>query len=580
MKKIIKFLKETKFPSKKRLVRGYNALSKKETLYLVLSTIIALVSVIIILGQINENLIEEVPRSGGTITEGIVGMPTLVNPVLAVSEADKDLSELVYSGLLRRTPDGDLIPDLAESYEISKDGTKYTFILRSDAKFHDKVPLTVEDVIFTINKIKDPIVKSPKRVRWEGVAVESLAENEISFILKKPYASFIENMTVGILPMHLWRDVDPEEFGTNTLNTNSIGSGPYQISKVERNNEGTPTKYTLKRNKNFTLGKPYIKKIVIKSYNNEKDLVQALRVGAIENAGGLSPENLKSLKVKHRNINTMVLPRMFGLFFNSENNSTLGDIQVRKAIDKILDREKIIDDILSGYGVPKQSPIPEHIIKKTSLSDQNNSIPKDIEGAYEILEKAGWVKNDNGLLEKKTKNDTEILSFSITTGDAPELVKVANEIKNQLREFGIMAELRVYETGQLNQIIRDREYEALFFGQVVNHGSDLFAFWHSSQKKDPGLNIALFGNEKADILLNISETILSPDERSQKYIQFEDIWRENMGSVFLYSPEYIYVTDKKVHIPQNYNFINSQSRFDSVYLWYTNTDKVWKIFNH
>lgn len=597
MKKFITFLKETRFPNKRKLKTGYEALSFKETLFVVFFTLVALVSVVIILGKVNNNFITEVPVAGGSITEGIVGMPTQVNPVLAVSDADKDLTTLVYSGLLRQAPDGSYVPDLAESYEISPDGTRYTFTLKKGLTFHDKNDLTIEDVSFTINKIKDPSIKSPRRVQWEGVSVEPGAnENQIVFVLKKPYASFIDNLTVGILPSHLWKGVNPSDFSVSPLNVKAVGSGPYMIDAVERDSEGVPQKYTLKRNKYFSLGKPYVKEIIIKSYSNEKDLVSALRSGSVDQAGGISPENAKSFESKNKDIQTMVLPRMFGLFFNSNKNKALGDIAIKKAIDQAIDRQKLIDEVLLGYGIPIDSPIPQGILSHTSVSATEKDWIPDFESIYKSLKSAGWEKDESGILGKSTskttistvkgkkvtktvKSDPEPLVFSITTGDAPELVASATEIKRQLEDLGMTIELRVYETGQLNQVIRDRDYEILFFGQVVNHGSDLFAFWHSSQKTDPGLNIALFGNEKADLALNIAETILSREERSQKYVQFENIWRENMGSVFIYSPEYIYVTSKKTHIPKNYHFTNSQSRLENVYSWYTNTDKVWKIFS-
>lgn len=597
MKKFISFLKETRFPSIKKLKTGYTALSFKETIIVSIFTLIALITLLIILNRINENFIDEVPVSGGSITEGVIGMPTLINPILAVSEADKDLAVLIYSGLLRQTPEGDYIPDLAESFEVSPDGTKYTFTLKDNLKFHDKNDLTAEDVLFTIEKIKDPILKSPKRIQWEGVSVEiGENENQIIFTLKKPYASFLNTLTTGILPSHLWKNVNINEFNVNPLNIKAVGSGPYMISDIKRNKEGMPEKYTLKRYKNFALEKPYIKEIIIKSYSNEKDLIQALKNGSIDQAGGISAENAKEFEPRNKEIHTMVLPRMFGLFLNSSQNKILSDINLKKALDKMIDRNKIIDDILFGYGIPIDSPVPQHLIYNESISNKEKNFSVNKEEVDKILENAGFSKDEFGVLQKSTsitttstvkgkkvtttkKGKSEPVSFSITTGDAPELIAITTEIKRQLEEYGIMVELRIYETGQLNQIIRDRDYEVLFFGQVINNGSDLFAFWHSSQKNDPGLNIGLFGNEKSDLILNIAETLLSKEDRSQKYIQFENIWRENMGAIFIYSPEYIYITEKNLTMPKNYHFTNSQSRLENTHAWYTNTDKVWKIFN-
>lgn len=393
MKKFITFIKETRFPNKKKLQSGYEALYFREAVIVVLLTLVALICVIIILGKLNNNFIEEVPSKGGTVIEGIIGMPTLVNPILASTEADRDITTLVYSGLLRQTTDGDFIPDLAESYEISTDGTRYTFILKDNIKFHDGKPITAEDVLFTISKIKDPTIKSPRRVQWEGATIDIGENEEIIFTLKKPYASFMDNLTLGIVPSHLWRNVNPTDFNINSLNVNAVGSGPYRIDTVERNSEGIPIKYTLKRFKNFTLGKPYIKEIIIKSYNNEKDLVGALRSGSIDQAGGISPENARTFEdSKSKDIHTMVLPRMFGLFFNSANNQALSDKSVRKAINDIINRDILIDNVLLGYGIPIDSPVPQNMISSTSISQENKTSNSSKESIEKSLESAGWKK--------------------------------------------------------------------------------------------------------------------------------------------------------------------------------------------
>ncbi|MCH7975051.1 MAG: ABC transporter substrate-binding protein, partial [Bacteroidetes bacterium] len=116
----------------------------------------------------------------------------------------RDLTALVYSGLLKATPDGGLVPDLAKSYTISNDGLNYTFVLRDDITFHDGEPITIDDILFTIEKTQDPTLKSPKRANWDGVAVTKINGQKIQFILRQPYAPFLENTTLGILPRHLW----------------------------------------------------------------------------------------------------------------------------------------------------------------------------------------------------------------------------------------------------------------------------------------------------------------------------------------------------------------------------------------
>ncbi len=588
MQKFLQFIKQAKFPKKKNFILGFQSLSKKQFWLSAFFTLVAFISVLVMLDKINDKFLVSVPADGGSFSEGILGTPTFVNPVLAISDADEDLTSLVYSGLMRKMPDGTLATDLAETYEISNLDTKYTFTLKKDLKFHNGDPITTDDIIFTINAIKDPIIKSPRRVQWDGIDVVKKDDYTIEFNLNQASASFLENTTVGILPMSLWKNVGPSEFNSQLLNTKAIGSGPYMVKKVTRDAEGIPKIYTLKRFKHFSLGTPKIKEVKIISYANEKDIISALRNGSIDQAGGLSPMYTSDL-----NLHTSVLPRVFGLFFNTNEASVLGDPSVRKAIDLALDRNVIIEKALDGYGSPINHPIPSSVLKESS----ENKINANIDEANTLLAKAGWTRNQDGYLQKggtikrtvvkNKKKVTETVStptqglyFSITTGDAEELKISAEEIKNQLEALGMRIEIKVYETGQLNQLIRSRKYEALLFGQVVNHESDLFAFWHSSQRAEPGLNIALYGNKTTDTLLENIQKIKSPDERKSRYEQFISLFRNDIPAVFIYSPKYIYAIKKNMHMPDNLEITLASNRFSSIYSWYLDTDQVWKIFTN
>lgn len=592
MNKITQFIKSFRLRSKSNLESGYNALKKNERQFVIGALIVSIVSIISILYGINSKFLVSLPLDGGSVTEGIVGMPTLVNPVLAISEGDKSLTNLVYSGLVRKTKNGVFIPDLAESYSVSADGTIYSFVIKDGALFQNGTKVTTDDIVFTINKIKDPLIKSPRKVEWEGVTVTKVDEKTIRFTLKQPYASFIDNLTIGILPENVWKNISEAEFALSGLNIKPIGSGPYIIKKVSKNEEGIPEEYSLVRFTKFVLGTPHIKNITIKSFTNEKDLISALSSGDIDQAGGVDPENAISIIAnKSIVIERSALPRMFGLFFNKSQNTVLGDPNVARAISMIIDRQAIIDGVLKGYGSPIYSAIPNEILSSNNTPEQIVVPNKEL--ALAELAKSGWKIGSDGIMQKtstKTVKDKKgkvttvatgpatKLTFSITTGDTPELKQTAENIVNTLGDIGINVELRVYETGPLNQIIRSRKYEALFFGQVINHESDLFAFWHSSQKADPGLNIAMYGNSKADVLLDSAQKILDENDRMNKYAQLKNILDADMPAVFIYSPDYIFAHTKKVHLASPLSITTAGDRWNEIYSWYADTDEVWKIF--
>jgi peptide/nickel transport system substrate-binding protein len=578
----------------KNLKKGFYALSKKERVVVYIFSVLLFLSFFSMINNLNNKLVVPVPEDGGSITEGIIGTPTLINPVLAVTDADKDITALVYSGLMRKSQDGGFIPDLAESYTVSPEGNVYTFTLKDNLTFHDGSKLSASDIVFTINQIQDPLIKSPKKTQWEGVTVQEVDPKTIVFTLKQPYISFLDNATIGILPMNIWKNITPAEFGLNNLNTKGIGTGPYMINGVETGDEGIPNVYNLSRFKKFALGAPHIKKITIKLYANEKELIQALKSGDIKQAGGISPSFATTIKARTSKIVVSTLPRTFGLFFNTSQNKIFVDNSIRNALDMGIDRQGIINQVLKSYGDPIDSPIPDILFDK-SVSYTHNYIT-DKEKAIDILEKAGWKVGIDGIREKgavknittgkgKSQKTVQVasgpktrLSFTLTTGDAPELVETAEIIKNNLNEIGIEVDIKIYETGALNQIIRARNYEVLLFGQVINHESDMFAFWHSSQKTDPGLNIALYENKESDTILEQIQKIQSVSDRQKKYTQLESILQKDKPAVFIYSPEYIYATSKNLNLPNNLRITLPGDRFNSVYTWYTESDKVWKIF--
>ena len=191
---------------------------------------VAIVSSVCLVYLLNNSLLVAVPAYGGTVSEGVIGSPRFINPILAVSDSDRDLTSLVYSGLLRATSDGDYVPDLAQSYTISPDGLTYTFKLRPNATFHNGMKVTADDVVFTINKANDPALQSPERANWDGVTVAAIDAETVQFTLKAPYAPFVENLTTGILPKQLWQNVSDDEFSFSDLNTNPVGSGPFEVS--------------------------------------------------------------------------------------------------------------------------------------------------------------------------------------------------------------------------------------------------------------------------------------------------------------------------------------------------------------
>jgi peptide/nickel transport system substrate-binding protein len=530
----------------------------------------------VLVWRLNQNFIVTVPTEGGSLTEGVIGPARFVNPLLAVSDADRDLTSLVYSGLVRVGPKGNFIPDLAKSYEVSEDKLTYTFHLKDNLRFHDGAPLTADDVRFTIEKAMDPAVKSAKRANWNGVSIEQPGPKTIQLTLKKPYPAFLENATLGVLPSHLWQNTSAESFPLHEQNLEAIGSGPYKLSKITKDSNGIPTAYELKAFSDFALGKPRLEKITIGFYKNEEELVEAYKNGQIDSLGSLSPALVKELEESGQRVVKSTLPRVFAVFFNQNHNPVFLDATVRKALNLAVPRQEIVENIFHGYAEPLEGIF-------TSTNDEPTKT--DLVAAKKMLTDAGWKLNDQGVMQKTTKASkdkpaaTQVLTFSLATSNIEELKQIAEKLKANWTALGAKVEIEIYESNDLNQnVIKPRKYDALLFGEVMGRDSNLYPFWHSSQRTDPGLNIAMYTNAKVDRLLEEARQTSGLEERNKKYFEAETEIKKDQPVAFIYSPYFLYLLPRNIIGVSLPTLTNPAERFVNIHKWYVHTDKVWKIF--
>ncbi len=604
------------------------------------------------------------PAAGGIYIEGIVGSPRFINPIYArLSDVDQGLVELIFSGLMNYDNQGQIVPDLAKNYEIKEDGKVYEVYLKENLFWSDGVPLTAQDVVFTIKTIQDPDYKSPVRIGWLGVEVEKISDLGVKFTLKNPYAPFLENLTQKIIPQHIWKDISPQNFPLSSYNLKPVGSGPYKIKSLKQDSQNKIVSLDLVKNQKYAGKNPYLSQISIKFFDSEEDLIKNYKKGEIKGFSLSSPQNLPELREKEKR--SLFLPRYFAVFFNPEKTKILADKNVRQALNYGINKQEIIEKVFSGHGTVIHSPILPEIYK---FLPPSKIYSFDIEKAKLLLQEAGFKETENGTREKivkkelafQFKNDLKLgskgseveelqkclakdkevypegevtgyfgqktkeaiikfqekyaqdilqpwgfkkgtglvskntrnklneicfppsedflaLKFSLTTVNQPALIRTAEELSKQWSKIGVEIEIKTFDKSQLEDIIKQRDYESLLFGEVLGLIPDPYPFWHSSQKKDPGLNLAGYQNKKADTLLQEARQSISLQKRTEKLQEFQNILIEESPALFLYNPSYLYFLSPQIKGFNLTIIADPSKRFVNVGDWYIKTKRVWNL---
>jgi len=338
----------------------WNKFGGVEKRLLLIFTLLLLGSTVTYAATRNQNS-QRVPRYGGTYTEGLVGAPQHINPLLAtVNEADTDLARVVYSGLLKFDENLNLVPDLAENLpEINPNGREYTVKLKSDLKWHDGTGINADDVIFTYQAVQNPELGSPLRRSWMRVEVAKIDDLTVKITTRESSAAFIANLTLGLLPRHVWENVPASSFALSKFNLEPIGSGPYAVTEIQRNRDGAVRSVTLAGVKDFYGDGPYIENLVFKFYETTDELINAYHSRQVSGLGYVPFDQNLFIQPKE-NLQQIYLPlaQYQAIFINrTKNPAPLEDARVRLALAKSVDKQKIIDEVYVGQGSETYGPI-------------------------------------------------------------------------------------------------------------------------------------------------------------------------------------------------------------------------------
>ncbi|MGW8251192.1 MAG: ABC transporter substrate-binding protein [Anaerolineales bacterium] len=213
----------------------------KKMRWQLLVVVLALVAIgVLLAGQQPSALLQQPaapvqPVTGGTYNEALIGAFGRLNPVLDFyNQADQDVNKLIYSGLVRFDDRGLPVGDLAESWGVSQDGKVYNFSIRSGSSWHDGVPLTSQDIVFTVDLLRSDDLPIPNDLRefWKQIEVIALDDSTVQFRLPESFAPFLDYTAFGVLPEHILGNISPAEIINADFNLEPVGSGPFRFERL------------------------------------------------------------------------------------------------------------------------------------------------------------------------------------------------------------------------------------------------------------------------------------------------------------------------------------------------------------
>jgi peptide/nickel transport system substrate-binding protein len=469
------------------------------------------------------------PAYGDAIVAGSIGEPSTLIPILATDSASSDISGLVYNGLVRYDKNLQLEGDLAERWDISRDGLTITFHLRRGVTWHDGVRFTSRDALYTYRVTIDPKTPTAYADSFKQV-VKAEAPDDYTFRVTyaRPFAPALESWGMPVLPAHL---LEGKDITKSPLSRSPVGTGPYIFRQWVAGQ-----RVVLESNPDYYEGRPYIGRYIYKIIPDSSTMYMELKAGGVDQMG-ISPIQYQ------RQTGTADFASKFNkyrypaaaytyLAYNLRN-PLFADKRVRQALTSAINKEEIIHGVLLGMGQVAHGPFkPGTWAYNPRVRDFGYSP----ERARALLAEAGWRERDrDGILVKNGKP----FQFTILTNQGnDQRLKSAVIIQYRLKAIGIDVKIRVIEWASfLSQFIDKGNFDAVLLGWTITPDPDIFDIWHSSKTGPKEFNFIRYMNPEVDRLLEQGRSTFDMEERKRCYFRLQEVLAEDQPYTFLYVPD-------------------------------------------
>jgi len=500
----------------------------------------------------------------------MVGSVGHLNPLFETEANDRDLDALIYQGLVTIDAGQHPVPLLASGWTESADHLQYIFTIRKGVKWADGVPFTVKDVMFTFGVLQNPAYTQASGQDWKQVTISQPSPAAVEFTLKAPLASFPLALRQGIIPEHIFSSVSIAAIATDVhSNGAAFGTGPFKVESIAAHGQVV----RLVRNRNAQKP-PHLGSFTFHGYPSWADAVSAVSRGDADAVGALAPPQLSSLvgRPDLSTYNRGSFSFAVVLFNLAPGHAgVLGDVAVRSAINKSIDRDAIIKEVLAGRALAAPGPIPPSDWAYSVASAKVNSYNPT--GAKQDLVAAGWTPDPTTSWLTKSG---QILSLNLVTADGYPYLQVANALAGQLKKVGVKVDVQTVAASDLvSRYLETNQYQMALAAFDNGPDPDQYGLWHSGAP--PGsLNFASSLIAKQDLIDKDLEDgrAASWNDRSRRaaiYADFQTLIGQAVPAIFLYEPRYTYVVSRRVKGVRIDPAIDPPERFAHISDWYVNS---------
>lgn len=487
----------------------------------------------------NYNSEETSGQNEGTAVIGMIGEPSILNPLFSGDSASMDIHNLIFDGLVTFDPEMEVEPAIAKEWEISEDGLTYTFTLHEGVLFHDGEELTADDVVFTYEIFIHEDYTGPRANEFVYIEeITALDDYTVEFTLSDVDARFLTAVHYGILPEHELGDVPVADVESHEFTRQPLGNGPYQFDDWEDGGYVQLVAF-----EDYYQGTPNIDRLVFNIVPDQNALMSQFEAGEIDFMD-VPPVQIDSLDQwvdngiaeKHTTLN-------YGYSYLGYNNQMdmFSDKETRQALSHALNREEMVEAILQGEGEVAHAPMSP---LSWAYPDDVAEFNYDPDRARELLAEAGWTEGSDGILER----DGERFSFQLLTNQGNQIREdLVVIIQSQLNDIGVEAVPELREWSSFIETA-DADFEAFILGWGLPTDPDPTRYWHSLYTEDGlgGNNNVLYEREDLDELIEQNVHIVDQEERKEllQYIFSEIV--EDQPNTFLFYDNAVVATSPRL----------------------------------